>query len=203
MLLYERVNLIIASPTSSHNAYYPNVSPLAAITKDCSLKLYNSWNRLRQLIVVTQQLFLPILNRAGKLLFSSSGVILKTILLTNKNMSSPFSVSTICVFNISRQLRIIRHLTKYATGKEKRRDNEKENMEGNKFHSGRQTIKHISNKMYYWYKNEFLYKLKILKEYEKSPSFSYFYFSYSMCVETFLYKYIFLLYSQTPSLRPQ
>lgn len=48
--------------------------------------------------------------------------------------------------------------------------------------------------MYYWYKNEFLYKLKILKEYEKSPSFSYFYFSYSMCVETFLYKYIFFFF---------
>lgn len=128
-------------------------------------------------------------------MFGSSGVILKTILLTNKNTGLPFSVSTICVFNISRQLRIIRHLTKYATGKEKKRDNEKKIWKETEVSGGRQrAIKHISNKMYYWYKNEFLYKLKILKEYEKSPSFSYFYFSYSMCVETFLYKYIFFFF---------
>ena len=59
ILLYERVDLIITSPTSSHNAYYLNVSPLATVTKDCSLKLYNSWNELRQLIVVTNSSSFP------------------------------------------------------------------------------------------------------------------------------------------------
>jgi len=59
ILLYERVDFIITTPTSSHNAYYLNVSPLATVTKDCSLKLYNSWNELRQLIVVTNSSSFP------------------------------------------------------------------------------------------------------------------------------------------------
>lgn len=87
----------------------------------------------------------------------------------------------------------------------KKRDNEMKRKYGRKQVSGgrQRAIKHISNKMYYWYKHEFLYKLKILKEYEKSPSFSYFYLSYSMCVETFLYMYIFFFFIPKPSLRPQ
>ena len=58
---------------------------------------------------------------------------------------------------------------KYATGKEKTGDNEMKRQiwKETEVSGGRQrAIKHISNKMYYWYKQEFLYRLKILKEYE-------------------------------------